>query len=153
MNRVWTYIIGKTLTEAELSRLRESGLAFVKGWTAHDLQLHASFEILYGRIIVVKVNEQVQNASGCSIDKLSRFIKETEASSGTELLNRFLVAFKTRSGVEVTHASKIPELMMHGVMDENTIVFNTAAANEEELAKWEQPLKNTWLSKYLQKAQ
>lgn len=144
-------MISKALSPEAQQQLQAAGNAFVNGWTAHENKLTASFGILGGRILIVKVNEDVSGASGCSIDKLTRFIKEVETSFGIELLNRFLVAYKTDAGIEVTHSSKIKELLAQQQITENTIVYNTAAANEYELAAWEQPLKATWLNKYLEK--
>ena len=151
MNRVWTYVISKPIGNEALEELKAKGDAFVTGWTAHENKLVASFDILQDRIVLVRVNEDVSGASGCSIDKLTRFIREAEAAFGIELLNRFLVAYKSDNGIEVIHASKIKELLAQHSITENTVVYNTAAANETELAAWEQPLKATWLSKYLEK--
>jgi hypothetical protein len=152
MNRAWAFIISKPLSDLQLSQVMEAGKRFVSSWTAHENKLAGSFEILYKRIIVVTVNEDVNGASGCSIDKLTRFIKETETAFAIELLNRLLVAYKNGNDVEVMHTSKIKALLADNTITENTIVLNTALANENELRDWEQPLKNTWLSKYLQKA-
>ena len=151
MNRVWTYIISKKLSEPELNALLESGKSFVSGWTAHENKLFASFDILKQRIIVVKVNEDISGASGCSIDKLTRFVVENESKFSVELLNRLLVAYKNGEEIEVVHTSKIKELLSLGLITENTLVYNTSAATENELQNWEQPLKNTWLNKFLQK--
>jgi hypothetical protein len=149
MNRVWAFIISKKLSNSQLDTLAEQGNNFVKSWTAHDQQLTANFRIFNDRIILVNVNESVTNASGCSIDKLTRFIKETELSLGVELLNRLLVAYQSGEHTEVVHASQIKELLSKGILSANTLVYNTAVANENELKNWEQPLQNTWLKKYL----
>ncbi len=143
MNRVWAYIISKELTDNELNQISETGNAFVLGWTAHENKLSGSFEILYQRIILVKVNEDVNGASGCSIDKLTKFIKQTEATFNIELLNRFLVAYKQNNLIEVIHSTKIKELLTQKHITENTIVFNTSVSNEMELMQWEQSLKDT----------
>lgn len=150
MNRVWAYTISRSLNDPELENLLNAGNAFVKTWTAHDQQLSASFEIFRKKIILVKVNEEVTGASGCSIDKLTRFVKETEQAFRVELMNRLLVAHQNGENIEITHASKIKELLNQGTVTENTIVYNTSLANDSELMDWEQPLKNTWLNKYLQ---
>jgi hypothetical protein len=149
MNRAWTYIISKPLSEEELKQLTALGKAFVNTWTAHDQQLTAEFSIFKARIIVVKVNEDVHSASGCSIDKLVRFMKEVENKFNIELLNRLLVAYKQNEAVEVVHASNVKELLEQNRLNETTIVFNTSVANEQELKDWEQPLRSTWLNKYL----
>lgn len=152
MNRAWAFIISKTLSKEELNSLTEAGTKFVLGWTAHEQQLTASFEIIKEKIIVVKVNEEVTNASGCSIDKLTRFIKDTEKQFGIELLNRLLVAYKKENTIEVVHATKIKELLEQNLISESTIVYNTSVNNQNDLKNWEQELKNTWLNKYLIKA-
>jgi hypothetical protein len=149
MNRVWTYIISKPLSDVELDQLNTAGKTFVESWSAHEQKLTATFDIYKKRIIVVKVDEDVTNASGCSIDKLTRFIKLTETMHGVELFNRLLVAYKNGVDVEVTPASNIRTLLKENAITENTIVYNTAVANETELKNWEQALKDTWLNKYL----
>jgi hypothetical protein len=147
--KVWTYTIGKHLTEQELNDLLLEGKAFANAWTAHEQQLEASFEIYKNKIIVVKVNEDVNHASGCSIDKLSRFMKEVGGKYNFDPLNRFLIALKKEDGIEVVHSSKIKELIAQNHISENSFVYNTSVANQHEFAQWEQALKNTWLNKYL----
>src|SRR4051812_12631806 len=110
MNKVWTYLISKELNSEELKSLQQVGNEFVNDWTAHDNKLSASFDIYKNRIIVVKVNEDVNNASGCSIDKLLRFVKQAETKFQIELLNRLLVAYENVEKVEVVHSSKIKDL-------------------------------------------
>ncbi len=149
MNRVWTFIISKTLNEETLQQFIGDGRSFVQSWTAHEQQLHGTFNVVAGRIVVVTVNEQITTASGCSIDKLTRFIKDAEKKYNIELLNRLLVAYRRGDQVEVSHAQDIKTLLKDGVINASTPVFNTAAASENELKHWEQPLKDTWLKKYL----
>lgn len=148
-SRVWTYIISKELNTQELTDLAKDGNSFVKTWTAHEQQLTAGFEVFKNRIIVVHVDEDVHSASGCSIDKLTRFIKETEKKYAIELMNRLLVALKKDNGVEIVHSSKIKEMLAAGSINEDTLVYNTSVSNNDEYKNWEMPLKNTWLNKYL----
>lgn len=152
MNRVWTYIISKPLSLEQLENLMSDGKKFVTSWTAHENKLRADFTIFKNRIIVVNVDEDVANASGCSIDKLTRFVKETELKFGIELLNRFYIAYKSGENLEVVHSSKVKELLEQGILSEDTLIYNTAVANQNEYEKWEQLLKTTWLNKYLAKA-
>ena len=141
--------MSKELNPQDFDKLLAAGDAFVANWTAHENKLSASFSIFKNRIIVVRVNESVANASGCSIDKLTRFIKSAELSFGVELMNRLLVAYKNGDDVEVVHSSKIKELISKQVISMETLVYNTAISNENELMSWEQPLKNTWLNKFV----
>ena len=151
MGRVWTYIISKELNPDQLNFLLEEGKAFVQGWTAHDQQLSGSFEIYKDKILIFKVNEEVHGASGCSIDKLTRFVRSLEIKYGIELLNRLLVAVKVNEEIQIIHSSKIKDLLEVAFINEKSIIYNTSASNTDELKNWEQSLKDTWLKKYLTK--
>lgn len=149
MNKVWAYPISKLLSEKELNDLLTTGFDFISEWTAHNKKLKASFEIFENRILLVKVDESFEIASGCSIDKLTQFIKKTELSFGIELLNRFLVACVINKKIEVIHATEIKKLLLTNVISENTFVYNTSISNQNELNGWLNEIKNTWLKRYL----
>lgn len=152
MNKVWAYVISRPLSEKETEQLTLAGTAFVKSWTSHDRQLTASFETIGKRIVLIQVDETAADASGCSIDKLTRFIKEAGQQLGIDLMNRLLVAYKDQGEIAVVPSSSIKELLHNGKISGDTVVYNTAVANGEELRNWEQQLKNTWLTKYLPQA-
>lgn len=149
MSRAWAYVISRPLTAAEREQLNTAGQAFVKQWTAHEQQLSASFELVEQRLLLVRVNEQVTGASGCSIDKLTRFLRGTEQELGLELMNRMLVAYEQDGTVKVLPANEVKAGLQSGALTADTLVYNTAIANDEDLKNWKQPLKNTWLRKYI----
>ncbi|MCA6437808.1 MAG: hypothetical protein ACK5QC_16570 [Bacteroidota bacterium] len=149
MTKVWTYLIDKDLNEQELSKLKAEGVAFVNQWTAHENPLAASFEIYKNKIIVVKVDESQHGASGCSVDKLLRFIKQSENEFQINLLNRLLVAVETNDGIKAIPSSSIKDKIVSREMTGETLVYDTAVANGEAFETWLKPLKTTWLNKYL----
>jgi hypothetical protein len=152
MSRVWTFVIAKPLSEAEIGQFQHAGETFVAHWTAHDKQLNGRFSIFGKRIVVVEVDESTTEASGCSIDKLTRFMKVSESMFGVELLNRMNVAYRDEGNVAVAPATEIAERLCKGELKPETVIFNTAASTDQELAEWEQPLHKTWLRKYLASA-
>lgn len=148
--RIWIYTLSKELTNEQLVDFKNRCQNFVSGWTAHDVSLDASFELYHNRLLIFKVNEDKYNASGCSIDKQLRFVKELEQTFAVELLNRLLVAYENNNQVEVIKSSQVKELLVANQITENTLVFDNTITQSNELnAKWKQPLKSTWLAKYL----
>ncbi len=147
--RVWIYVISKELSEEQLSMLTLNCKAFVDGWTAHEIKLAASFEIFKKRLLIFKVDESAYNASGCSIDKLQRFVKEQEIHFNMELLNRLLVVYDKNEEPIVVHSSKITELLQSGEINNETLIYDNTINSSLQWAEWKKPLKNTWLSKYL----
>ena len=149
MEKVWVYLSDKELKGDLHQSVLKAGESFVLNWNAHDVPLSASFEIINDRFIVVKVDETQYNASGCSIDKLLRLIKQLETDHQLQLLNRLLVAYKSDNGIEVVHSTKVKDLLSSKNLNENSLIYNVASSNSVEFKNWEQPLKETWLKKYL----
>jgi hypothetical protein len=149
--RIWIYTLSKELEQNKLSQLINNCTDFVSSWTAHDISLDASFEMYQNRMLIFKVNETRYDASGCSIDKQLRFIKDLEQQFSVELLNRLLVAYQTESNtIEVVKSSQIKELLANNIISENTIVFDNTISQSSQLnTSWKLPLKETWLTKYL----
>lgn len=149
--RIWIYTLSKELSNEQLIDFKSLCLNFVNTWTAHDVSLDASFELYENRLLIFKVNEDKYNASGCSIDKQVRFVKELEQAFSFELLNRLLVSYlNTENKIEVVKASQIKELLESKIINEHTLVFNNTITQSSELdTKWKQPLQTTYLAKYV----
>jgi hypothetical protein len=149
MKKIWIYLSDKELKGELLNSVLKAGNEFVQNWKAHEMPLNATFEVVNDRFIVVGVDETTYNASGCSIDKLLRLVKQLEADHKIQLLNRLLVGYKTQSGVEVIPSAMIKEKLASKQLDENTLIYNVAVSDSKEYENWLQPLKDTWLKKYL----
>lgn len=147
--KIWIYVLGKKLDDANEKQFLQNCAAFTGSWTAHDQPLAAGFELHKNRLLIMKVDESAYNASGCSIDKLQRFIQQQEKELDVELLNRFLVALDVNNDLVVVHSSKIKELLSSNAINENTLVYDATITSSEQMKEWKKPLKNTWLSKYL----
>jgi hypothetical protein len=149
--RIWIYTLSKELSNEQLVDFKNRCQNFVSGWTAHDVSLDASFELYQNRLLIFKVNEDKYNASGCSIDKQVRFVKELEQAFSFELLNRLVVAYlNSEHKIEVIKSSQIKELLAANAINGNTLVFDNTITQSSELdTKWKQPLHTTWLTKYL----
>jgi hypothetical protein len=149
--RIWIYTLSKELGSEQLIDFKNRCQNFVSTWTAHDVSLDASFELYENRLLIFKVNEDKYNASGCSIDKQVRFVKELEQAFSFELLNRLLVSYlNAENKIEVVKASQIKELLDSKIINEYTLVFNnTITQSSDLLVNWKQPLHKTYLVKYL----
>ena len=148
--RIWVYTLSKELSNDQLVDFKNRCQNFVSGWTAHDVSLDASFELYQNRLLIFKVNEDKYNASGCSIDKQVRFVKELEQAFLVELLNRLLVAYENNNQVEVIKSSQVKDLLETNIISANTLVFDNTITQSSELAtKWKQPLHKTYLAKFV----
>ena len=67
--RTWVYKSARNLSKAEQKLVREQGLSFTSTWAAHGAPLDATVDVLYDRFVVIAVDEEQAQASGCSLDK------------------------------------------------------------------------------------
>ncbi len=143
MQKIWIYTLSKQLSAEQEADFKNRCLLFVNSWTAHDTSLDASFELYNHRLLIFNVDETKYAASGCSIDKQVRLVKELEQQFSIELLNRLLVV----------KASEIKQLLENGLIAKDTLVFdNTITSSEELKTSWKRPLQETYLAKYLMPA-
>src|ERR1700743_72471 len=141
-SRVWIYQADRELNNNEVTELQQQLNSFTQSWTAHNNQLKAAAEIRYNRFIVLVVDESQAGASGCSIDKSVRFVKEIEAQFGINLLDRFNLAYKEGSEVLSAPRHAFEEMIKQSRINTDTIVYNNMVQNLAELnTKWEQPFK------------
>lgn len=148
--RVWVYQSNKELSGAEANKIKEAGNHFIADWSAHGASLKASFDIVYDRFIVIAVDEQQALASGCSIDKSVKFVKELEQQFDLNLFDRLQVAYREGNAIIVCHLSAFEKLAQQGLVNESTVVFNNMVTTKTAFDKeWELPLKDSWQNKVL----
>jgi hypothetical protein len=144
-SRVWVYQSDKQLNDADVIKLQIMLDNFTTGWTAHNNQLKAKAEIRYNRFIILIVDESQAGASGCSIDKSVRFMKDVEQLFGINLFDRFNLAYRSDEEILSVPRHTFEGLIANKTIDANTTVFNNMVQNLTELeTKWEVPFKDSW---------
>ena len=73
--RLWVYQSPRVLTESERGEILSASNVFINQWTAHGNNLQASLTIKYDQFLLLAVDEEIHNATGCSIDSSVAFIK------------------------------------------------------------------------------
>jgi hypothetical protein len=64
--------------------------AFLENWAAHGTSLVSSYQLKYNRFIILAVDQDVQTATGCSIDSSVEFI-QPEKKYNVDLLDKMNV--------------------------------------------------------------
>ena len=148
-SKVWIYQSNRKFSDEELEAIETELKNFVEGWAAHGTGLEASFETRYNRFIILAVNQEAQNATGCSIDASVHFIQQLEQKYSVELLDKMNVTFK--QGEHITHKSLIDfkKLAKDKSVSANTVVFNNLVNTVGEFQDfWEVPASESWHSRF-----
>ncbi len=149
-SRVWVYQADRTLTKTEVDQISDYLRNFVNNWKRHGDELTASFKIEYDQFIILAVDENVSEISGCSIDSSVHIIKEIEKAFDIDLLNKMVVSFKDGSNINTVTLSDFKKYANANKINANTIVFNNMINSKAELeAAWEVKASKSWHAKFL----
>ena len=148
-SRIWIYQASRKLRESEEVEITEKAGRFVKTWNAHGNDLEAGAIILHNQFLVLGVNEDQNGASGCSIDKSFRFIKQLEKDYKLRFLERSKVAFYIDNEVALFPLAELKLKIDAGTITKDTLIFNNLVDNKGDLEdKWIIPANDSWFKKY-----
>ena len=145
-SRIWIYQAHRELNDAEAAAIKKQAIHFIEGWTAHNQTLQASFEIFHNIFLVIAVDQNHNDASGCSIDKSVYFIRQLEKEFNLSLLDRFNIAFRKNSKVQVESLNNFVKSYKEDKINDDLPVFNNIIMTKKDLqTKWEIPLRESWV--------
>ncbi|POS02800.1 hypothetical protein Q361_102113 [Flavobacterium croceum DSM 17960] len=148
-SRIWIYQSNRKFSEDEIVEIKSKLEQFLNDWTAHGAHLHASYKIEYNRFIIIAVNQEMQPATGCSIDASVNFIQQLEQKYQVDLLDKMNVTFK--NGEHIAHKSllEFKKMAKEKAVSPQTIVFNNLVNTIEELQHdWEVPAIESWHNRF-----
>lgn len=148
-SKIWIYQSNRKLSDDEVIEITNATLEFVENWAAHGTSLEASFVLKYNRFIILAVNQEIQAATGCSIDSSVAFIQSLEKKYSIDLLDKMNVTYKTGEFIAFKTLLEFKQLAKSKSVSENTIVFNNLVNNVEEWQDfWEIPASESWHNRF-----
>lgn len=149
-SRVWIYQANRTFTDQEISEIEEKLNIFINNWTAHGSDLQSGYTIKYKRFIVIGLNQNLNKATGCSIDASVHFIQQLEKEYNVDLMDKMNVSYKQGEYVAYKSLTDFRKMAKDRAVSRNTIVFNNLVANKAEFEEhWEVPASESWHSRFV----
>ncbi len=150
--RAWVYTSNRILTSAEVDLIQDRLTPFLTEWSSHGTPLKAAAQVVDQSIILVAVENGFEAASGCSIDKSVRTLKDIEQELHISLFDRLQILYRSSdtASVQVLPLGQFKNKLAAGEISADGSVVNTQVASVGELKSelW-QEVKDSWLSKFL----
>lgn len=148
-SKIWIYQSDRTLNEVEQKVIIENTESFLIEWTAHGNALQAGIQIFHDQFIIIGVNEDVNEASGCSIDKSVNHIRELGKALNIDMLQRSKIAIKNKDTIHMIDFPEIKKAIAGGLISKETEVFNNAITTKMDMkSSWVQPAAESWVKRY-----
>ena len=149
-SRVWVYSSNRKFIQKEIISIRKDLEDFLSNWTSHNQNLETAFELRYDRFIIIAVNQELNSASGCSIDESVRFIKKLENKYEVDLLDKMNVIYKQDKHLYHKKLNEFISMYKNNLVSLNTVVFNNLVNTVGEYKlKWEVPVKESWHNRFM----
>ena len=149
-SRVWIYQSSRSFTENELREIASKLNTFIEQWTSHGSDLQSGYEIKYKRFIILGLNQNSNNASGCSIDTSVHFFQQLEQDYNVDLLDKMNVSYKQGEFIAYKTLTDFRKMAKQKAVSKNTIVFNNLVTNIAEYKEnWEVPASESWHNRFL----
>ena len=145
-SKLWVFQSDKIISPSNQKILINEISPFLTDWSSHGAEIKSSFEIRYDLFLIISVDEEMNSASGCSIDKLTNFIIQISNEIGVDFFNRLNVAYKSDSEkINLLSLSDFKTLIFEGKINKESIVFNNLIKTKKDYIEgWEVQLKNSW---------
>ncbi len=149
MRNIWIYQLEKALQEQESKDLKQVISDFLSSWKSHGADVNSEARILYDRFIVIRAEEGA--TSGCSIDSMNREIRTMLEKRNLRALESNYIFYRDSEG-QIRHLDfrNMEIAIREGVLNEETVVFDSSVHTHSDFGKWETRLGDSWLSRFYQ---
>jgi hypothetical protein len=90
-SRIWLHLANRKLVASEEQFLKEELTLFLDSWSAHGKRLQCNATLLFSQYLIFSVDENIESASGCSIDSSVHFAKRMGSELGVDFFTRLEV--------------------------------------------------------------
>ncbi len=146
----WFFSLSQTLSSEQETALKADFDRFVSQWNTHGSPVDGLIQIRHARFVIIQSNPAEARPSGCSIDSLKQGVGKILQQHGLESVEASYVFFQQDDQtIRSTDFRQIPQLIREGVLKADTLIFDHSLSQSDDLRKWEVPLKQSWLKRYL----
>lgn len=148
--RVIIYPASRQFTPQESKKITEVLFDFLPTWQAHGKPLSASFKIEKNQFVVLAVDEEEEMASGCSIDALTKVMRDVDAQFDLGFFDRMKASFLQDGKVKTMKLNDFRTALKNGHLPADIQVFDFSKNTYANfLSDFLLPLKRSWAGIYV----
>ncbi len=149
-SKIWIYQSNRGFSDKELDIICSKIESFIAEWKRHGDGLKASYQIKYNQFIILAVDEDYNEVSGCSIDSSINLMKQFERAFDIDLTNKLNVSFRDNDNINIISLPDFQNFAKQNKITSNTVVFNNMISMKADLAEnWEVTADKSWHKRFL----
>lgn len=148
-SRVWVYQSSRSFSDKEINIISAKIESFIAEWKRHGDGLKASYQLKYNQFIILAVDEDYNEVSGCSIDSSVNLMKQFERAFDIDLTNKLNVSFKDNNNINIVSLTNFQKFVKENKITSNTVVFNNMVSTKADLSEnWEVTADKSWHKRF-----
>lgn len=152
-SRVWIYQSNRLMSAKEENVVAYTLKNAINAWDSHGVPLLGSVKVQDGRFVIIAVDESQKDASGCSIDVSTRWMKDLGEKMEIDFFDRSLAYMKEKE-IYTVPVFSLKKAVEDGILDAETWIFNNSNVQtvSQLISQWKvQAAKSPFLSRYFTK--
>ena len=143
--KVLIYPASRALTAKEVKEITEKLFDFLPTWNAHGKALTSSFKIDYKQFIIITIDEEKVQASGCSMDALNGIMRELDTNYNLGLFDRMKACYMENGEVKTMKLTDFRSAVRNGELSDEIEVFDFSKDTYVNyLSDFLLPIKRSW---------
>ena len=144
-SRIWIFQSDLKIENDKIELIKNELEKFLMQWSSHGKELQCSYELKYNLFIIIAVDSNVNNATGCSVDNLTDFILKIQEDNNINFFNRLSIAYNIENEVKLDNLSNIKDMIKDKKFSPQTIVYNNLVKTKKEyINNWKVPAIKSW---------
>ena len=146
-SKVWVFQSSSEIPASLLQNISNDSKDFLEQLNSHGRSLKSSFKLIYNHFLIIAVENSKNEISGCSIDTITRFVKNLELKYNLSFFDRLIVKYKKNNeNIKSASLNEFKTICKTKMIDDDITVFNNLVKNIDELENiWETNIHNSWL--------
>lgn len=145
---LWCFSFRRFVDQTEAHQLASRLEGLLRDWKAHGTPVSSRVVFRYGHFLFIEATSE--NASGCSIDWLHHGLDALFAELQLQPADAATIFFwNADEEIDAVDFREVEDALVSGKLMPGTVVFDPQAVQAGEFERWEVPLLQTWMARYL----
>jgi hypothetical protein len=146
-HKLWFYGFTKDLDNNDLRNIEARLNQFTQEWESHGQKVNAKSLLVGGHLMILAVNNDFIEASGCSIDSSVALIRDINKEYQLDLFDRLKLGIVEGEKIKYLSKEQVSLSVESGSLDVNKMCVNETINNSDHLSQFIVPVSQSWLGK------
>lgn len=146
MQHLWLFAFLHPVSQNQAQLLEQRLKTLLEEWKTHGKPISSQVALRYGRFLFI---EATSRTSGCSVDWMNNQLLALFQTLEMPVADNSTIFYWDDERISLIPFQELETAIQAGTLNADTLVFDPQAVHQGQLDRWETPLRNTWMARFL----